>query len=280
MRPFIHQRLRCVPSLPVNPEGPLVVIGPLRLRSPFRILHPVLLQPLRPDHHPLVIPSLVEAPIDHILRPVIDQVCSRRPRRVLFRPAPRPRPSPRKIHQHKTRPADHRLDKLPAPKISESRPLSIHILYKFRKKSGISPLEHQHWFAPEQRRRVPVHNRADVVLVKNPRQPLRINIPRLPLPPHQVVLRIHPQLLPADIQIAIPPPNLLVRPVVRMLLIDIKTHLRSFAPSASASLLTSSPFISTGSPARLRVPPHGTPATPNIPGRPINACALNPDLYQ
>ena len=87
----------------------------------------------------------------------------------------------------------------------------------------------------EHSRRVPVDARPQIVLIEHPRQPLGVNVIRLLLPPNQIQPGIPPQLLPANIEVPIPPPHLLAVPILRILLIQSLNHNHTPIPTESGA---------------------------------------------
>ena len=93
---------------------------------------------------------------------------------------------PRKIYQRIAGPRDQRFDELPPKEVRETAPLAIAVPRKLRIELRLRQTSNIR-FPPEQGRRVPVHNRPDIVLVKHPPQPL----PRpRPKPPH-ITIHLH-----------------------------------------------------------------------------------------
>ena len=75
-------------------------------------------------------------------------------------------------------------------------------------------------FAPEQRRHIPVDDRAGVVLVEHPVKPFAVDLGRFLLAPDQILARVRPQLLSADVQVAILLPEPALGPILGMLVVN------------------------------------------------------------
>src|SRR5581483_4298233 len=141
-------------------------------------------------------------------------------RRVLLRPAQHRTSDSREIHHHVTAPRDQRLHEPLPEKLAQIRALQIAVIGQGTEELlplVIVSVQQKRRLPMHQRRRVPVDDRTDVVLIKHAAQPLQVHLVRLPVSPHQVFGGSLPQLFTACVEVLVMPPHRLSRDVFRML---------------------------------------------------------------
>ena len=214
--------------LAVHPEVLAVVVNPAHFPLPFRIRDVGLLQAGRADHRPLQPARWVVVPVDDLIRPVVHQIGSRSSRSVLFRPRQRSggaaRANPRKVHHDEAAAAYHGLDEPLAEELAEGGSLQIAIVRQRRVEAlgrGVASFHQQHRLTPHQRRRIPVDNRPDVVLVEHAAEPFLVDFARLLVPAHQVFRGGRAQLLAARVEVFVLLPHRLARDVLGMFPVDV-----------------------------------------------------------
>src|SRR5579885_2409254 len=85
----------------------------------------------------------------------------------------------------------------------------------------IVPFDEDYGFTAQERGCIPVDDRTNIVLVKNPVEPFGINLCRLLMAAHKIVGSSRAQLLTTGVEVLVMPPHGLSSGIVWMLAVDV-----------------------------------------------------------
>ena len=224
MRAFVDQFDRPgIAHPPVDLEILAVIVDPARLFHPVAVGNLVLLQAMRADHRPIQAAGSVVAPVDDLVRRVVHQVGARSSGSVFLGAAENRLRRTREIHHDVAAAANQRLYEALPEKFRQRAALQVAVLgEEVEELPGrvVVALELQDRLPAHERRRVPVDDGADIILIENAVQPFGIDLAGLLVAAHEILGGAHLELFAAGVQVLVLFPHRLAGDVFGMLPID------------------------------------------------------------
>src|SRR5579883_7624 len=187
-----------------------IVVAPVSLFGTYIAIKIGLAPHHIAQYDPIVITTLIATPVDKFFRLIADEKGSRKTCEIFFGARVSILCLTWEVDENVTAACDQCVYETALQKIGQCCPAQIRIIGKLSQKRTSrcqSTLHLQARFAPKQRRRVPVQDGPDVVLVKHTLKPLAIDVQRFLLAAQQIVRGMVLELVPSRVQVAVGVPH-------------------------------------------------------------------------